>query len=35
MQKIVKTWDFLLHVLGNDDSYLQTKFGVHITSYVF
>ena len=29
------SWDFLLNMLENDDSNLQTKVGVHITSNIF
>ena len=29
------SWDFLLNMLENNDSNLQTKFGVHITSNIF
>ena len=28
-------WDVLLNMLENDDSKLQTKFGVHITPNIF
>ena len=29
------SWDLLLNILENDDSNLQTKFRVHITSNIF
>ena len=29
------SWDVLLNMLENDDSNLQTKFGVHINSNIF
>ena len=29
------SWDYLLNMLKNDDSKLQTKFGVHITLNIF
>ena len=29
------SWDFLLNMLENYNSNLQTKFGVHITSNIF
>ena len=29
------SWEFLLNMLENDDSNLQTKFSVHITSIIF
>ena len=29
------SWEFLLNMLENDDSNLQTKFGMHITSNIF